>query len=184
VSVLTPDTPLTTRRMYLAALREKDAAQMAVVLADARLHEFIGGAPASPQALARRYRRLAAGSQRQQEQWLNWIVRLRTTGVPIGTVQATVTLAAGGEHAAEVAWVIGVPWQGRGFASEASAALVGWLRGSGVATITARIHPQHRASERVAQRAGMRLTAAVVDGERVWQLRGGRLAARHMPGLR
>jgi RimJ/RimL family protein N-acetyltransferase len=44
-------------------------------------------------------------------------------------------------RAAEIAWAVGVPWQGHGIASEAARALVGWLERRGVATITAHIPP-------------------------------------------
>ena len=85
----------------------------------------------------------------------------------IGYVQATVTAAGG---VADVAWVIGVPWQGRGFASEAAAALVAWLRAEGVRVVTAHVHPEHAASAAVAARAGLVPTDEIEDGERVWRL--------------
>jgi RimJ/RimL family protein N-acetyltransferase len=171
---------LQTRRLRLAAVRETDAEEMAVVLCDPRLHEFIGGGPLGVFELRAQYRRWLAGSGNPAEIWLNWVVRLRETSEAVGTVQATVTLAdaagpagAGGSpglaRAAEVAWVIGTPWQGRGYAAEAAGALVAWLASAGVGDVTACIHPQHRASEGVAERAGFALTTGMVDGERVWR---------------
>jgi len=161
---------ISTERLELTPLREADAAEMTPVLGDARLHEFIGGTPAGPTELSDRFRRLAAGSGRTDELWLNWIVRLRATGEAVGTVQATVTGGGQPGQAASVAWVIGVPWQGRGYAAESAIALVAWLQGRGTTTITACIHPRHRASERVAEQAGLRLTDREIDGERVWEL--------------
>jgi RimJ/RimL family protein N-acetyltransferase len=182
---------LETRRLRLTAIQEADAAEMAVVLGDARLHEFIGGSPLGEPELRAQYRRWVAGSSRPDELWLNWVVRRREIAGPdetgdqvapgetggnvalgeaVGTVQATVTAGAGGRLAAEVAWVIGRPWQGSGFAAEAAAALVTWLAGAGVSEVTACIHPRHRASERVAERVGFLPTARTVDGERVWRL--------------
>jgi RimJ/RimL family protein N-acetyltransferase len=158
-------TVIGTANLELVPLTEGDSAELAVVLGDEALHEFIGGSPASPDQLRTRFRTLAAGSGRPDEIWLNWIVRLRATGQAVGTVQATVT------DAAAIAWVIGVPWQGRGIASEAAAALVAWLENGGATTVTACIHPRHRASERVAERAGLAPTDTEVDGERVWELR-------------
>jgi RimJ/RimL family protein N-acetyltransferase len=168
---------LETRRLRLTAIRVADAEELAGVLGDARLHEFIGGRPLGVPELRARYRRWVAGSGHPDEVWLNWVVRRRAAdesagpGEAVGTVQATVTAAAGGTLAAEVAWVIGLHWQGRGFAAEAAAALVAWLTGAGagVAEVTACIHPRHRASERVAERVGFVLTAGTVDGERVWR---------------
>jgi RimJ/RimL family protein N-acetyltransferase len=86
-------------------------------------------------------------------------------------VQATLTRQAGG-WTAEVAWVVGVPWQGRGYASEAARALVGWLVEAGAGEIVAHVHPGHTASERVAAAAGLVATGEEVDGERVWRRPG------------
>lgn len=162
---------LDTPRLRLAAVSEADAEEMAVVLSDPRLHEFIGGSPLGALELRAQYRRWAAGSGNPDELWLNWVVRLRATGEAIGFVQATVSRQPGGGLAAEVAWVTGVPWQGRGFAAEAAGALVDWLAAAGVAELTACIHPEHRASERVAERVGFTLTGGMVKGERVWRYR-------------
>src|SRR5215471_6790944 len=112
-----PAAELETPRLRLTGIREADAGEMAVVLGDPRLHEFIGGSPLGVLELRAQYRRWQAGSGRPDELWLNWAVRLRETGEPVGTVQATVTQPPGGRLAAEVAWMIGVPWQGRGFAT-------------------------------------------------------------------
>lgn len=161
-----------TPRLVLTALREADAEDMAVALGDGRLHEYIGGAPLGVLELRAQYRRWVAGSGKPDELWLNWVVRLRETGEAVGTVQATVTTMGGDAPAAEVAWVIGLPWQGRGYAAEAAGALVAWLTDRGVAYLTACIHSRHHASERVAERVGFRLTCGVVDGERVWEARG------------
>ena len=162
---------LDTPRLRLAAVTEGDAEEMAVVLSDPRLHEFIGGSPLGALELRGQYRRWAAGSGNPHEVWLNWVVRLRDTGEAIGFVQATVARPPGARLAAEVAWVTGVPWQGRGFAAEAATALVNWLAEAGVADVTACIHPQHRASERVAERVGFTPTGGTVMGERVWRSR-------------
>ena len=163
---------ITTRRLILTTLSPADAEQMAGVLADRQLYEFIEGEPPAAGELRDRYQRLAAGSGRPDEVWLNWIVRQRQTRQPVGTVQATVirkeTVWSGW-----VAWVIGVPWQGLGYASEAAAGLVSWLRGQGVTVVNAAIHPAHRASQRVARRAGLELTGEELDGEQVWRSRSG-----------
>jgi RimJ/RimL family protein N-acetyltransferase len=169
--------PIGTERLVLAPLRVQDADEMAGVLDDERLHEFTGGSPEDPARLRTRYQRMLAGSPDPAVTWLNWVVRERTGGKAAGTVQATVTgprrerPGAGPAMAsAEIAWVIGTGWQGRGYASEAAAGLVGWLTGQGVTAIAARIHPGHHRSAAVAARAGLRPTEEMADGERVWRL--------------
>jgi RimJ/RimL family protein N-acetyltransferase len=155
-----------TARLELVPLAVDDAEEMVAVLGDERLHAFIGGRPPTLDELLARYARLVVGrSADGSQQWRNWVVRLRD-GEAVGTVQATVTDAG---RAAEVAWVIGVAWQGQGLASEAAEGLVAWLEAGGVRTITAHVHPDHHASARVAARAGLVPTREVHDGERVWR---------------
>jgi RimJ/RimL family protein N-acetyltransferase len=142
------------------------------VLGDQQLHEFTGGRPATLAELRDRFAGLAAGSTDPDEVWLNWIVRRRADSGPVGTVQATLSTHEGCSRA-HVAWLIGVEWQNRGFASEAAEALVGWLRAHGVEEILAHIHRDHRASALVAARAGLQPTDDEVDGEQVWRTANG-----------
>ena len=153
-----------TRRLSLVPLQVADAEEMAGVLGDTRLHEFIGGQPATIATLRVRYASLVGGSPDPDEVWLNWIVRRRSDEQPIGTVQATLTTRHG-QSTANVAWVIGVDWQKQGFASEAARALIEWLRQHGADDVTACIHPEHQASAVVATRAGLRQTHEQRDGE-------------------
>ncbi|MEV7277384.1 GNAT family N-acetyltransferase [Streptomyces sp. NPDC093111] len=158
--------PLRTARLDLEPLRLDHAPEMAVVLADPALHAFIGGAPLSEPELRARYARMLAGPADPGTAWCNWVLRLRETGAAVGTVQATVT---GG--AAEIAWVTGSAWQGRGFAKEAAGALAGRLRSLGSPVILAHVHPDHHASAAVASAAGLAPTEEFEDGERRWEWR-------------
>ena len=163
---------ITTERLSLAPLRVEDADEMAAVLADEQLHAFIGGRPATPAELRERYARLVAGSGDPGEVWLNWIVRRRADGRPVGTLQATL-IDHEDRWTAYIAWVVGVEWQGQGFASEAARGLVAWLHQHGIYDIVAHIHPDHHASARVAANAGLQPTDELEDGERVWRVPGG-----------
>jgi RimJ/RimL family protein N-acetyltransferase len=49
--------------------------------------------------------------------------------------------------------------------------MAGWLRERGVAELSAYIHPDHRASNRVAEHLGLRPTAEIADGEVRWTSR-------------
>jgi RimJ/RimL family protein N-acetyltransferase len=160
-----------TERLELSPLRAADADQLVGVLGDPALREFIGGRPDTLEELRCRYEAMVAGPGRPGELWRNWVVRRRADAAAVGTVQATLTRRAGGWRA-EVAWVVGVPWQGRGYAVEAARALVGWLEAAGAGEIVAHIHPGHAASARVAAGAGLVATADEVDGERVWRRPG------------
>ena len=160
--------PLSTARLRLDPLAEADADVMVGVLADPALYTVIGGDPPALEQLRVRYAAMAVGrSPDGGEQWLNWIVRLRAGGTAVGTVQATLW---GGRARAELAWVIGAPWQGRGYATESATALVAWLRAGGVRLVTAHVHPDHAASRAVASRAGLVPTDEYHDGEQRWVL--------------
>jgi RimJ/RimL family protein N-acetyltransferase len=177
--VIRPVAPsrIETPRLDLLPLHVEHAHEMARVLSDAALHTFIGGEPEGPEALRRRYTRLTAGSPDPAVVWLNWVIRLRAEGCLAGTVQATVTSSAEGQGqlTAEVAWVVGTPWQGRGVATEAARALVEWLTRPSepvplpVRTVIAHIHPDHLASEGVARAAGLAPTGEWHDGEVRWR---------------
>jgi len=161
--------PLRSARLDLEPLRVEHAAEAAVVFDDARLHRYIGGAPAGEQELRRRYARQVAGrSSDGRELWLNWMVRHRASGTLVGTVQATVRPRPRGGGAAELAWTVATPQQRRGYAREAAGAMVTWLRDCGVDRFVAHVHPEHRASIGVARALGLTPTATIVDGEIRW----------------
>ncbi|CCB71453.1 GNAT family N-acetyltransferase [Streptantibioticus cattleyicolor] len=168
MTTLAPE-PVRTGRLSLVPLRVEHAEEMAAVLSDPDLHTFIGGAPATADALRARYERLVAGSPDPTVSWCNWVVRLTEADRLVGTVQATVT---GGEDGvvAEVAWVVGTSWQRRGIATEAARGLVGWLTAREVRTVLAHIHPDHTASAAVAAAAGLTPTDQWHDGEVRWRL--------------
>ncbi|MFD4502528.1 GNAT family N-acetyltransferase [Streptomyces sp. NPDC058457] len=153
-----------TGRLDLLPLRVEHAEEMAVVLSDPALHTFTGGAPDTVESLRSRYRRITAGSGDPAVAWLNWVVRLRAESCLTGYVQATVR-----GPVAEIAWVVGTPWQGRGIATEAACGLVAWLTTRLPAvTVIARIHPDHHASAAVARAAGLVPTDVRHDGETRW----------------
>ena len=159
---------ISTSRLVLLPLRIDHADEMAVVLSDPELHTFIGGSPATAEQLRSRYTRWVAGSEDPAESWCNWVLRLRDENCLVGTVQASIGHADGGE-VAEIAWVLGIRWQGRGLATEAARALVEWLDRQSVPTVIAHVHPDHAASAAVAAAAGLARTEHLQDGEVRWR---------------
>ena len=158
--------PIVTSRLRLDPLTVGDADEMVSVYEDVRMFEFTGGEPPTLDGLRRRYEALAAGrSPDGTESWLNWVVRTHDGSPAVGVVQATIDDTA---RQASIAWEIGVPWQGQGFAAEAATALVEWLEGRGIDAIDATIHPLHASSQAVARRAGLQPTDRTVDDEHVW----------------
>jgi RimJ/RimL family protein N-acetyltransferase len=91
------------------------------------------------------------------------VISLRAEGRLTGTVQATIA-----NRSAEIAWVVGTPWQGRGIAGEATRALVDWLATQRLHAVFAHIHPDHHASAAVATSAGLTPSDVRQDGEVRW----------------
>jgi RimJ/RimL family protein N-acetyltransferase len=157
---------LQSARLRLVPVTVADAAEMAGVLSGEQLYAFTGGAPPGPGELRDRYARQAAGrSPDGREEWHNWILRHEPGGQAVGYVQATIVDAG---QRAEVAWVVGLRWQGQGYATEAARALVAWLDSRGVRVIQAHIGPGHAASAAVARRAGLTPAGVIEDGEQLW----------------
>ncbi|MFC8076796.1 GNAT family N-acetyltransferase [Streptomyces sp. NPDC057307] len=187
-----------TERLVLVPQRVEHAREMAAVLSDPALHTFIGGEPATADELRSRYARMAAGPADPAESWCNWVIELRAGegGVErrqlVGTVQATIVPAGsdrpgspggpggpGGPDrpdrpwlVANIAWVVGTAFQGRGIAGEAARGLVGRLvQLPAVREVAAHVHPDHAASKAVARAAGLEPTDEWHDGEVRWLLR-------------
>ncbi|WP_219910944.1 GNAT family N-acetyltransferase [Saccharothrix carnea] len=166
------DAVVRTARLRLEPVRVGHAEEMAVVLGDPALYAITGGAPPTADQLTARYERWERPSSDDgREGWLNWVVLRDADDTAVGTVQATTAAGAHG-LVAEVAWVIGVPFQGHGYATEAAEAVVGWLVARGARDVHAHIAPEHLSSEAVARRIGMRATGEFRDdGEQRWRVR-------------
>ncbi len=114
--------PLGTSEVCVAPLQVLDVDELAPLLADVVLYRFIGGEP--PDHVFSRQREGASPDGR--EVWLNWVVRNGPAQHAIGTVQATVTEGENG-RVAELAWVIGTAYPGRGLAKTAARLVAEWL---------------------------------------------------------
>jgi RimJ/RimL family protein N-acetyltransferase len=158
---------ITADRVLLTPLAVTDAEAMVAVLGSPELYRFTGGAPPTLVELRDRYRRQVGGrSADGRQEWRNWIIRGEPGGPPAGYVQTTIDDDG---SRAEIAWVVGLEWQGQGLASAAARAVVGWLAARGVRLVQAHIHPDHGASAAVARSVGLAPTDVFEDGERLWQ---------------
>ncbi len=163
---------LWSERLLLSPMVRDDAAGLFALLLDQALYRFTGSAPpASVDDLRERIRvRERRRSPGGDELWLNWTLRLKSSGQVVGYVQATVV-----EGRADLAWVVGSPFQNRGYATEAGRRAAAWIREQfGVSEIRAAIHPEHAASEKVAARIGLRASGELTnEGEELWTTRTG-----------
>jgi RimJ/RimL family protein N-acetyltransferase len=164
--------PLETLRLTLEPLRVDHAEEMAPVLADAELYTFTDGEPPTLEELRARYARQVTGrSPDGVESWLNWIVRRRDDGQAVGFVQAAISPdpPPPAPVTAVLAWVLGIRFQGHGYAREAAEALIAWLQSVGVQRLAAYIDAEHAASMGVARALGLEPTADRIDDEVVWE---------------
>jgi RimJ/RimL family protein N-acetyltransferase len=161
--------PITTARVLLEPLSVGHAPSMVNVLAEPSLCEYTGGEASSLEVLEHRYSTQTVGQSADgSRRWLNWVLDLRDLGRPLVYVQATVE-DDWSRLVADIAWVVSPVWRGNGIASEATRAMVDWLRSKGVQSLTAHIHPDHEASMRVAQNQGLHATSSKKDGETRWK---------------
>jgi RimJ/RimL family protein N-acetyltransferase len=153
-------------RAVLVALRSVDADDLAGLLEEPDLREWLGASD------VRELRdRFTAWESRRSpddaELWLNWVVRERQDGRALGWVQATVR-----EDSATVAYALLPAERGAGAASDAVRTLVRWLHTRlGVRTVTAEIDDANAASARVAVAAGFERTIHRAGDEVVWEHR-------------
>jgi RimJ/RimL family protein N-acetyltransferase len=156
-------TGLTSERVALEPLTVDHADEMVDVLSDPALYLFIGGEPPTATQLRDRYRRQVAGPVGSDAVWANWIVRTIDDRRAVGHVQATV-VQDDSTWVADVAWVVGTPYQGRGLAGEAAALMMRHLARAGVPSFRAHIADANAASVAVAKRLGLRPTDSIDDG--------------------
>ena len=161
------DWTLETDSLRLTPMVECDTDALFRLLKDPEIHVFTGGHPpaSADDVRATIRRRESRRSPAGDELWLNWTLRLKTDQSGVGYVQAGVK-----QDRADLAWVVGVPFQRRGYASEASRRVLHWLRDDlGVLEVRASIHPDHVASHRVARNIGLLKSGDRTDeGEEVW----------------
>ena len=170
--------PLRTDRLDLEPVSPAHADEMVELLADRRLYAYYDdeASPTLDELRLRYARQAAGGSPDGLEVWHTWIVRERMSGSACGFVQATVRVDDTGRAVAELAWVIGSAYQGRGYAREAAAGVrdavtgAGSVSGDDAEVVVAHIAPGHVVSESVAREIGLALTDVVHEGERRWQL--------------
>jgi RimJ/RimL family protein N-acetyltransferase len=171
------DEPIRTARLALLPAVAADADELAVVFADERLYAFTGGGPGTVEELRDVLGRQARDRATDPEAQLDWVARRLADAQVVGMLQA---IFSGAGRSAELAWLVGVPWQGQGLASEAATAVVAWLDARGVEQVTAWIRSDHHASEAVAAHAGLAVTDETRTTDKHQHIE--RLWRRRLPG--
>ena len=141
---------LSTDRLALVPLSGEHVGPVFAHFADAELYRYMAGEPpATRDALRAEFERLARGSGREDERWLNWLAPRREDRAFVGWHQATL---AGTR--ASIAWVTFPVQRRSGYAREAAAAVVAWLVSQGAREIVAQSDERNLASRRTAESLG------------------------------
>ena len=143
-----------TTRLRYEPIRQHHAAELQHALCDPRVYAFIAAPCPTPTELHASFARKEAGApaKRSNERWLDYAVRLAETGEAIGRLEATVI----GQRA-EVAYLFGPAFWGRGYATEGVVWLHELLNSSlGVTEFWATVTPGNIRSIRLVQRTGYR----------------------------
>ena len=156
------DGTLHTARLALEPLSVAHANDAIPVFADAGTFRYMPGTPRTDAATLRDYfARLAGGSGRDDERWLNWLAFTRGARQCVGWMQATAM-----PHEASIAYVVAAAHRGRGYAREAAAAVVARLWHSpSLAVIVAQADVRNVASQRVAEALGFVRDPGDVESE-------------------
>ena len=142
--------PLSTARLELAPLLADHAGVAFAAFADEAIYRYMLGSPPADQAALRaHFARLAAGSGRPNELWLNWLAFRRDDRSLVGWHQATLT-----SPTASIAWVTFPAHRRHGYAHEGARAVVEWLRKEGAQEIVAQSDERNAASRRTAVALG------------------------------
>jgi RimJ/RimL family protein N-acetyltransferase len=158
---------LTTERLLLRALRRSDFEDYAALYGDPDVVRYLGGG-AVPWDRGRAWRHLAFLVGHWQLGGTGvWAVEHRTTGAFVGTIGFA---EPEGWPGCELAWILAPRWWGNGYATEgARAALAHAFDRRKKDRVISLIHPENRASVRVAERIGLRFQGRTdhVLGERL-----------------
>jgi len=153
---------LETDRLVLEPLVPEHAAKLFALLSDAQLYEYLeADPPESVSVLERRYRRWSTGrSPDGSEEWLNWAARLRGSDDYVGWFQATI-----GADDAQIAYLVFLPFQRRGYALEASEAVIRHLiADKQVKKLRAAADPKNAASIALAKALGLKVIDSGATG--------------------
>jgi RimJ/RimL family protein N-acetyltransferase len=169
---VSPDWPVETSRLTLRPFREEDFEPLHAMRSDAEVARYLYDEPFSPDRTRDLLtRRIAATSWAAEGDWLGAVAVERTSGIVVGEVG--LFWMSERDRTAEIGFIFDPRHQGKGFATEASRALVDWAFDTGeIHRVIGRTEARNTASTRVLEKLGMRLEAHFVENEWVkneWQ---------------
>lgn len=164
--------PLLTERLVLRRSVPEDAEVISAYRSDPEVHRYQGWQRTDPESVRAEIEKMARRAPGEPG-WVQLSVVLRETGELIGDVG--LCAVEGEPGVVKVGYTIAPAHQGRGYGTEAMRALVGYAFDVlGAEVIRAYADAENVASQRVAEKVGMRLVErfrAVDDGEEWWGVR-------------
>jgi RimJ/RimL family protein N-acetyltransferase len=143
---------LVSERLRYEPIHRSHASEFERILCDPLVYRFIEGACPTPADLLSSFTRkeMGAPSERSDERWLDYAVRLGGSGLAIGRIEATIL-----EKRAEVAYLFGTDFWGHGYATEG----IRWLHALINTTLDiqefwATVMPNNTRSMRLLERLG------------------------------
>ena len=160
---------LETDRLRLRGWMPEDLDVMAAINEDPRVADWLGGVNTRERTEARMKAWLDQWNERGYGQWA---VEERATGRLAGRVGFTHHADwAASPHDAEIGWVLGHDFWGRGYATEAATAVLVWAQErDNLTTIISITRPNNARSRRVMEKLGLTYRGAVAwrGFDQVW----------------
>lgn len=154
-----------TERLLIEPLKASHAPALYVLFRHPAIYDYIPQLPpADSQALQDRYQKLEnTQSPDGKEVWLNWAIRLKDEPAYIGRFEATVIKA---EKTAFIAYLLGVDYWGKGYATEACCAVLRELKNTfHVEKVKVILDQRNTRSIRILEKCGFTLVSTQENAE-------------------
>ena len=168
---MSPDWPIETERLTLRPFEEGDLDALFAMQSNPEVARYLYNEPRTLDE-TRPYlaRKIAGASLDAEGDWLSCAAVERASGVVVADIALHWQSA---EHkAAELGYISDPRHQGKGYATEASCAIVDWAFAQGFHRVIGHTEARNTASARVLEKLGMRREAHFVENEWVkgeWQ---------------
>jgi RimJ/RimL family protein N-acetyltransferase len=169
--VPSPNWPLQTARLTLRPFQPEDFDAFAIIQGDPEVARWLYNEPRRGKEARDLFDRKRAGSALQAEgDWLSCAIVEEATGTVVGDL--AFHWVSEEHRTGEIGFLMAPAAQGKGYATEASGALLNWAFAAGFHRVIGRLEPRNIASARVLEKLGMRREALFVENEWVkgeWQ---------------
>jgi RimJ/RimL family protein N-acetyltransferase len=161
--------PITTERLRLRRSRAEDAEEISAYRSDPEVHRYQGWERTDPKGVRGQIAEMARRAPGEPGGWVQLTLEERESGRLVGDVGFA--CADGEPGVVKVGYTVAPAFQGRGYATEAVAAVVTYaFETLGADVVRAYASAENAPSIRVAEKVGMRLVERFEhrDGDEVW----------------